>query len=63
MSIRAFVFDLYGTLIEDLGRDGYDALLRQMAAVLLLSADGFSAGWRRWETDGRRVVLPRWKNV
>ena len=45
MSIRAVVFDLYGMLTEDLGRDGYDALLRQMAAVLLLSADGFSAAW------------------
>ncbi len=47
MSIRAFAFDLYGTLIEDLGRDSHDALLRQMAAVLLLSADGLSAAWRQ----------------
>ena len=46
MSIRAFAFDLYGTLIEDLGRDSHDALLRQMAAVLLLSTDGFSAAFK-----------------
>lgn len=47
MSIRAFAFDLYGTLIEDLGRDSYDALLRHMAAVLLQPADGFSSAWRQ----------------
>ena len=47
MSIRAFAFDLYSTLIEDLGRVSYDALLRQMGAVLLQPAAGFSAVWRQ----------------
>ena len=54
MSIRAVVFDLYGTLIEDLGRDGYDELLEQMAAVLSLSADDFSTVWR--EVSNQRTI-------
>ena len=43
LSSRAVVFDLYGTLTEDFGRTGHDAVLVQMATVLSLSVGDFIA--------------------
>jgi putative hydrolase of the HAD superfamily len=54
LSIRAVVFDLYGTLTEDFGRTGHDAVLVQMATVLSLSVGDFIAAWS--EASARRTL-------
>ena len=53
MSFQAVVFDLHGTLIEDLLTAGRDDLLAQMAATLSVPADDFAAAWQ--QTGKRRT--------
>ena len=54
MSYRAVVFDLYGTLVDDLPREEYREVLSRMAEMFSLSADEFVEAWQ--QTGARRTV-------
>ena len=46
MKYEAVIFDLYGTLIDDLDFEEYHEVLRQMADALSLPYENFLAQWR-----------------
>lgn len=46
MSIRAMIFDLYGTLVENFSKSGYRDNLTQMAKILSISPEDFRKRWR-----------------
>ena len=45
MKYKAIIFDLYGTLIEDLSYDEYQQVLAQMAEVLSVPYQDFASQW------------------
>ncbi len=45
MKYKAIIFDLYGTLIDDLSFDEYRQVLAQMAEVLSVSYHDFTKQW------------------
>jgi len=48
--IEGVIFDLFGTLIENLRRPAFEAMLAEMALVLSAPAEGFKENWENsWE--------------
>lgn len=45
MKYKAVIFDLFGTLVDDLAGPGYEDILGQMASVLCVSASDFRRLW------------------
>jgi len=45
MKYKAIIFDLYGTLIEDLSYDEYQQVLAQMAEILSVPYQDFARQW------------------
>ncbi|MBN1350002.1 HAD hydrolase-like protein [candidate division KSB1 bacterium] len=46
MTIKAMIFDLYGTLVDNFSREAYRENLAQMARLLQIPSEGFQKRWR-----------------
>lgn len=51
MGIKAVVFDLFGTLIDNFVREEYQENLHQMAQLMEISPEAFSTGWKEIYRD------------
>lgn len=59
-TVRAFIFDFFGTLVPNFRGSSYDATLEQMARVLAVDAFHFQDSWRNTfdeRASGRLTVL------